>query len=111
MDWHLGLGMSGRKKHLVEKYEALGRFDTGIFGTSMLLEQLFSIGAATVYQPCAAGRYCTASTGIEAARRRTAAASRARVRAAFFLRNPSQQPAAAWPGQRAVSRRRMESFR
>ena len=51
--------------------------------------------AAARCQSCAAGRYCTASTGIEAARRRTAAASRARVRAAFFLRNPSQQPAAA----------------
>lgn len=41
----LGLGDKRTKKHLVEKYEALGRFDTGIFGTSMLLEQLFSIGA------------------------------------------------------------------
>lgn len=41
----LGLGDERTKKHLVEKYEALGRFDTGIFGTSMLLEQLFSIGA------------------------------------------------------------------
>ena len=40
----LGLGDERTKKHLVEKYEALGRFDTGIFGTSMLLEQLFSIG-------------------------------------------------------------------
>lgn len=37
----LGLGDERTKKHLVEKYEALGRFDTGIFGTSMLLEQLF----------------------------------------------------------------------
>ena len=91
----LGLGDKRTKKHLVEKYEALGRFDTGIFGTSMLLEQLFSIGAAARCQPYAAGRYCTASTGIEAAQRRTAAASRARVRTAFFLRNPSQQPAAA----------------
>lgn len=91
----LGLGDERTKKHLVEKYEALGRFDTGIFGTSMLLEQLFSIGAAARCQPYAAGRYCTASTGIEAAQRRTAAASRVRVRAAFFLRNPSQQPAAA----------------
>ena len=41
----LGLGDKRTKKHLVEKYEALGRFDTGIFGTTMLLEQLFSIGA------------------------------------------------------------------
>ena len=41
----LGLGDERTKKHLVEKYETLGRFDTGIFGTSMLLEQLFSIGA------------------------------------------------------------------
>ena len=41
----LGLGDERTKKHLVEKYEALGRFDTGIFGTSMLLEQLLSIGA------------------------------------------------------------------
>ena len=41
----LGLGDERTKKHLVEKYEVLGRFDTGIFGTSMLLEQLFSIGA------------------------------------------------------------------
>ena len=41
----LGLGDKRTKKHLVEKYESLGRFDTGIFGTSMLLEQLFSIGA------------------------------------------------------------------
>lgn len=41
----LGLGDERTKKHLVEKYEALERFDTGIFGTSMLLEQLFSIGA------------------------------------------------------------------
>lgn len=41
----LGLGDERTKKHLVEKYEALGRFDTGIFSTSMLLEQLFSIGA------------------------------------------------------------------
>ena len=41
----LGLGDERTKKHLVEKYEALGRFDTGIFGTPMLLEQLFSIGA------------------------------------------------------------------
>ena len=41
----LGLGDERTKKHLVENYEALGRFDTGIFGTSMLLEQLFSIGA------------------------------------------------------------------
>lgn len=41
----LGLGDERTKKHLIEKYEALGRFDTGIFGTSMLLEQLFSIGA------------------------------------------------------------------
>ena len=41
----LGLGDERTKKHLVEKYEALGRFDTGIFGMSMLLEQLFSIGA------------------------------------------------------------------
>ncbi len=91
----LGLGDERTKNHLVEKYEALGRFDTGIFGTSMLLEQLFSIGAAARCQSCAAGRYCTASTGIEAAQRRTAAASRARVHIAFFLRNPSQQPAAA----------------
>lgn len=68
----LGLGDKRTKKHLVEKYEALGRFDTGIFGTSMLLEQLFSIGAAARCQSCAAGRYCTASTGIEAAQRRTA---------------------------------------
>ncbi|MFR6590869.1 MAG: hypothetical protein ACLURV_13050 [Gallintestinimicrobium sp.] len=37
----LGLGDERTKKHLVEKYEALGRFDTGIFGTSMLLERLF----------------------------------------------------------------------
>lgn len=41
----LGLGDERTKKHLVEKHEALERFDTGIFGTSMLLEQLFSIGA------------------------------------------------------------------
>ena len=41
----LGLGDERTKKHLVEKYETLGRFDTGIFGTPMLLEQLFSIGA------------------------------------------------------------------
>ena len=41
----LGLWDERTKKHLVEKYEVLGRFDTGIFGTSMLLEQLFSIGA------------------------------------------------------------------
>lgn len=41
----LGLGDERTKKHLVEKYEALERFDTGIFGTSMLLEQLFYIGA------------------------------------------------------------------
>ena len=41
----LGLGDERTKKHLVEKYEALERFDTGIFGTSMLLDQLFSIGA------------------------------------------------------------------
>ena len=41
----LGLGDERTKKHLVEKYEALERFDTGIFSTSMLLEQLFSIGA------------------------------------------------------------------
>lgn len=41
----LGLGDERTKKHLVEKYEALERFDTGIFGMSMLLEQLFSIGA------------------------------------------------------------------
>lgn len=41
----LGLGDERTKKHLVEKYEALERFDIGIFGTSMLLEQLFSIGA------------------------------------------------------------------
>ena len=54
-----------------------------------------AIAAAARCYPYAAGRYCTASTGIEATQRRTAAASRARVRAAFFLRNPSQQPAAA----------------
>ena len=41
----LGLGDERTQKHLVEQYEALERFDTGIFGTSMLLEQLFSIGA------------------------------------------------------------------
>ena len=52
----LGLGDERTKKHLVEKYEALERFDTGIFGTSMLLEQLFSIGAAARCYPYAAGR-------------------------------------------------------
>lgn len=41
----LGLGDERTADHLIAKYEALGRFDTGIFGTPMLLEQLFAIGA------------------------------------------------------------------
>lgn len=39
-----GLGDARTFKNLVEKYRALGHFDTGIFGTPMLLDLLFERG-------------------------------------------------------------------
>lgn len=43
---NLGLGNARTKEHLVERYQNLGRLDTGIFGTPVLLERLFLEGEA-----------------------------------------------------------------
>lgn len=42
---HAGLGDERTKKLLVERYDALGHFDTGFIGTDVLLEELFRLGA------------------------------------------------------------------
>jgi len=42
---HAGLGDERTKQLLVEKYDALGHFDTGFIGTDVLLEELFKLGA------------------------------------------------------------------
>ena len=47
----LGLGDERTRAHLIEKYDTLGAFDTGIFGTDVLLQVLFDIGASeTAYR-------------------------------------------------------------
>ncbi len=43
---NVGLGTAGTKKNLVDRYRKLGRLDTGIFGTPVLLEWLFKEGEA-----------------------------------------------------------------
>ena len=43
---NVGLGTAGTKKNLVDRYRKLGRLDTGIFGTPVLLEWLFKVGEA-----------------------------------------------------------------
>lgn len=42
----LGLGTEKTRKNLVEKYERLGQFDTGCFGTEILIGTLFKEGYA-----------------------------------------------------------------
>ena len=42
----IGLGDARTKENLVKKYEELGHFDTGIFGTDILTEYLAKIGEA-----------------------------------------------------------------
>jgi alpha-L-rhamnosidase len=47
----LGLGDGRTRDNLIRKYEELGAFDTGIFGTDILLQVLFDIGASeTAYR-------------------------------------------------------------
>lgn len=43
---NLGLGNEKTKENLVRRYERLGKMDTGIFGTPVLLERLFEEGEA-----------------------------------------------------------------
>ncbi len=43
---NLGLGTPQTAQNLIDKYRTLGRMDTGIFGTPILLEQLFQQGEA-----------------------------------------------------------------
>ena len=40
----LGLGDDRTKENLIRKYEALGEFDTGIFGTDLVIRVLFALG-------------------------------------------------------------------
>ena len=40
----LGLGDERTKENLISKYAALGEFDTGIFGTDILIRTLFALG-------------------------------------------------------------------
>ena len=40
----LGLGDDRTKENLIRKYSALGAFDTGIFGTDLLIKTLFELG-------------------------------------------------------------------
>lgn len=48
---YAGLGDDRTKQLLIEKYDALGRFDTGFIGTDVLLEVLFQINAGdTAYK-------------------------------------------------------------
>ncbi|MBQ6892235.1 MAG: family 78 glycoside hydrolase catalytic domain, partial [Clostridia bacterium] len=42
---HAGLGDGRTERLLIEKYDALGHFDTGFIGTDVLLEELFRLGA------------------------------------------------------------------
>ena len=42
----LGLGDSRTKEALVQRYRTLGTFDTGIFGTQLVIKQLFELGDA-----------------------------------------------------------------
>ena len=43
---YAGLGDGRTKQLLIDKYDALGHFDTGFIGTDVLLEVLFRLGAA-----------------------------------------------------------------
>ena len=43
---YAGLGDDRTQQLLIEKYDALGHFDTGFIGTDVLLEVLFRLGAA-----------------------------------------------------------------
>ena len=45
-DLNLGLGTARTKENLITKYKELGRLDTGIFGTPVLVERLFREGEA-----------------------------------------------------------------
>ncbi len=48
---YAGLGDERTKRLLIDKYDALGHFDTGFIGTDVLLEVLFQLGAAdTAYK-------------------------------------------------------------
>ena len=48
---YAGLGNERTKQLLVDKYEALGHFDTGFIGTDVLLDVLFQLGAVdTAYK-------------------------------------------------------------
>ncbi len=44
----LGLGDGTTKKNFIEKYEKLGTFDTGIFGTDLVIRMLFSFGRGDI---------------------------------------------------------------
>lgn len=45
---NIGLGTEKTEKALVEYYSALGYLDTGIFGTELVIRELFRLGAADV---------------------------------------------------------------
>lgn len=40
----IGLGNERTERNLIEKYEKLGTFDTGIFGTDLVIRELFRLG-------------------------------------------------------------------
>ena len=44
----LGLGNEKTIKNFIEKYEKLGTFDTGIFGTDLVIRMLFSLGRGDI---------------------------------------------------------------
>ena len=44
----LGLGDERTKRNLINKYAALGEFDTGIFGTDLLIRTLFRLGEGSL---------------------------------------------------------------
>lgn len=44
----IGLGNEKTEKNLIEKYEKLGTFDTGIFGTDIVIRMLFKLGRGDI---------------------------------------------------------------
>ncbi len=44
----IGLGNETTKRNLIDKYEKLGTFDTGIFGTDLLIRMLFTLGRGDI---------------------------------------------------------------
>ena len=44
----LGLGDGRTRENLIRKYRVLGTFDTGIFGTNLLIKSLFDLGEAAL---------------------------------------------------------------